>query len=120
MTEEEKFLVVDKIEDMSLPLYKNGKCNSCGAEIGISKSSCNILDEHKDLKIICGKCFIEMEDDDIKLQRPSQEQIEELRTVYPDFGEAEIRRTLENIKKVKDEQRRTRIMGETNQGRKKD
>lgn len=117
---EEKFLVVDKIEDMCLPPYKNGNCSSCGVEIGISKSSCNILDEHKDLKFICGKCFMERDDDDVKLQRPTQEQIEELRNIIPDFGEAEIRQSLENIKRMKNEQRRTRIVDEINQGRKKD
>ena len=106
---EEKFMVADKIEDMRLPPYKKVKCGNCTTELGISKSSQSILDEHKDMRFICHNCFMDKDDPDIELQRPTKEQIDDLRKIIPDFGEAEIRRGLENIKRMKNE-RRTRVI----------
>ena len=57
--------------------------------------------EKKDFKPICQECFILASGDDVIIQRPTEEQLKELRTKYPDFGEREIRNIFEKIKKEK-------------------
>lgn len=96
----ENFLVCGVVENMVFPPAKTFKCCDCGKGIGASKSSLNALTE-RDFKPICEQCFVvRPEADEVTFQRPTEEQLKEIRTRYPDFGEKEIRDMLEKVSKI--------------------
>lgn len=113
---EDYFFVANKIADIHIDSYKKVNCNDCGTEVGITEASYKVYEkeykEHKNMKVICFDCFVKKEDgDDIKLKRPSVEQIKEMRKAKPDLDETDIREAMENLKRLKDNgKRRIRII----------
>ena len=100
MINQENFLVCGLIKDMVFPPAKTFNCCECGIEIGAGETSLKAL-EGKEFKPICQECFIttSKSKDEVIIQRPTEHQLKELRTRYPDFGEKEIRDTFEKFKK---------------------
>lgn len=100
MTTQENFLVCGPIENMVFQLVKKFNCSECGIEIGAGESSLKAL-ESKEFKPICQECFIatSVAKDEVIIRRPTEEQLKELRTKYPDYGEKEIRDLFEKMKR---------------------
>ena len=99
MVDEPVYLVCGPIERMVFPLFKKFNCCECGMEIGAGESSLKAMGDKK-FDPICEECFVATMPDEIIVARPTEEQLNELRTKYPDFGEKEIRDTFERISKL--------------------
>ena len=95
------YLVCGPIERMVFPLFKKFNCCECGMEIGASEPSYNTIKD-KDFKPICEECFMGSSPQKSVIMRPNKEQLKELRTKIPDFGETEIRDAFNKLKKRKD------------------
>lgn len=96
---EENFLVCGLVENMVFPLAERFNCCECKKEIGAGKTSLKAM-EGKEFKPICQECFIisSKSKDEVIIQRPTEEQLKELRTEYPNFGEEEIRNVFNKMK----------------------
>jgi DNA-directed RNA polymerase subunit RPC12/RpoP len=79
------------------------KCEKCENKLRLSSAMVKRIENIKNKIIVCPDCGNKLmqEDDDVKIVPPNLEQIKEIRTKFPDFGEYEIRRIIDIIKSEK-------------------
>lgn len=102
MAEKDEFyLVCGPVEIMVFSLFKTFDCCKCGTKIGASEPSYNAIKD-KDFKPICEECFTNSSPQKSVIIRPNENQLKELRTKIPNFGEPEIRDAFNKLKKGED------------------
>lgn len=87
-----------------MPVSHKDVCSECGGNVGFSKASWEMIEKlpKENLRVLCEYCFmvISQEEEHIRVKRPTKEMMEEIRQAFPDFGEAELRHSFNNIQKI--------------------